>query len=101
MKLNRIGAQDESLIEQLTSENITLKNENKRLSDKINTLLEVDQPGFDTMRRPPASTLSDRCPASQSSSDNGPVLREDDLNTFSGASGGRLHDLQLKLQQKT
>ncbi|KAG8942442.1 hypothetical protein FRC03_003195 [Tulasnella sp. 419] len=33
--------------------------------------------------------------------DNGLVLSEDNLNVSSGASRGRLHDLQLKLQQKT
>ncbi|KAG8918271.1 Negative regulator of mitotic exit [Tulasnella sp. 418] len=72
MKLSRNGAHDKSLTEQLTAENIALKNENKILLDKINVLLEVDQPGFDTMRR--TSTLSNRCPASQSSSENAMAL---------------------------
>ncbi|KAG8916190.1 Negative regulator of mitotic exit, partial [Tulasnella sp. 418] len=33
--------------------------------------------------------------------DDGPVLSEDNLNASSGVSGGRSHDLQLRLQQKT
>ncbi|KAG8959406.1 Negative regulator of mitotic exit, partial [Tulasnella sp. 419] len=72
MKLNRNGAHDESFTEQLAAENNALKNENKMLSDKINLLLEVDQPGFDTTRR--TSTLSNRRPASQSSSENAMAL---------------------------
>ncbi|KAG8958428.1 Negative regulator of mitotic exit [Tulasnella sp. 419] len=46
MKLNRNGAHDESLTEQLAAKNIALKNGTKMLSDKINLFLEVDPPGL-------------------------------------------------------
>ena len=51
---------------QMSSENSALKAENKMLTDKINLLLEVDQPGYADQR---ASTISARR-ASHSSSEN-------------------------------
>ena len=58
---------DENLIEQLTAQNQTLKEDNKMLSDKINLLLDVDHPSFGADR--PLSTLS-AGRASHTSSDN-------------------------------
>ncbi|KAG9001695.1 Negative regulator of mitotic exit [Tulasnella sp. JGI-2019a] len=60
--------EDETVLEQLIHENTALKAENKLLSDKINLLLEVDQPGYDGENNR-ISGMSERR-ASHSSSEN-------------------------------
>lgn len=57
---------DEAVLEQLIHENTALKSDNKLLTDKINLLLEVHQPGYDGANHR-ASTMSARRASNSSS----------------------------------